>query len=128
MALDGGAGEQAARLRGVNTLPGEVLHEQAFDDVDLVLDGRQRLQRAAKFHGIPVAPGIPVILVHTGAHEEHCEALGRRSGALQRLQPRHRDGNARTTQNGPSGDAFFRSELGNVHTITEPSWVLVDCC
>ena len=74
-----GPGEDIARLTRVDSHASGVLVEQAGNDIDLGLQGRQGLEARAELHCVSGTLGPPVRVVDAAAHEQGRESLGARS-------------------------------------------------
>ena len=61
------ARQKGTGLGGMDTLVGQGLDEQAVNDIDLLLQWFQRLERLAELHVGAGAFGAPVILIDAAA-------------------------------------------------------------
>src|SRR5688572_4338640 len=114
------------------------LIEETVDDVDLVLERLERLQRFAELHLGALAACPPVIAVDAVAHEQHAEALRERAcgcrhdvtwhGGLRRVRPGHRfeprqgHRHAKTAEHRSSRESVVVS-----HRVSSPLRLFLNC-
>jgi len=113
------ARQQAAGLGRMDALIGQGFDIQAVNDIDLLFQGLERLQRLAELHVGAVAFGAPVIFVHAAAQEHNAETLGeigcRRSRqGTDRLQPGQRHSAAGTPKDRAAGEGAGDSRTRHV--------------
>jgi len=119
------ARQQAAGLGGMDALVGQGFDIQAVDDIDLLFQRLQRLQRLAELHVSARARGAPVILVDAATQEHHAKALGeigrrRRRQGIDRFQPGQSHGAAGALEDGAAGEGPGNRRIRTRH-VSFPS-------
>src|SRR5262249_24281622 len=110
--LERSPGEDVAGLPGVDADAGGRLVEQPADDVEPGPEGLERFEALAEFHRVAGALRVPVLGANAVAHEQDGDPLrgcrGVRSrrprAARECLQPRQRNRDANSTQEGTPGE------------------------
>ena len=78
------AGEERGRgagvVAGAVTVGAGLLEREAGEDVEVLTDGRESLERGRKRELAAFADGFPGLVVHTVGHEDESQAHGRRGG------------------------------------------------